>query len=56
MDNCKPAVEVKSRRVGAGPARMALGRLAYGRYRLRLLVDGRPTANARFTVRKHRRF
>jgi hypothetical protein len=52
----KATFRLKSRRVGAGPARMALGRLAYGRYRLRLLVDGRPVANARFTVRKHRRF
>ena len=42
---------LRSRAVGAGPARMALGRLARGRYRLRLLVNGRVAARARFTVR-----
>jgi hypothetical protein len=52
----KAVFRLESRRVGAGRARMALGRLAYGRYRLRLLVDGKPAANAKFTVRKHRRF
>ena len=52
----KALVRLKSRRVRAGSARMALGRLGYGRYRLRLLVDGKPAANASFTVRKHRRF
>ncbi len=52
----KAVFRLKSRRVRAGSARMALGRLGYGRYRLRLLVDGKPAANASFTVRKHRRF
>ena len=47
---------LKARRVGAGPARMALGRPAPGRYRLRLLVDGKPAATAIFTVRARRRF
>ena len=43
---------LRSRRVGAGRARIALGRLSWGRYRLRLLVDGRLGARARFTVRR----
>jgi hypothetical protein len=47
---------LKARRVGAGPARMALGRPAPGRYRLRLLVDGKPAATAIFRVRARRRF
>jgi hypothetical protein len=42
---------LRSRAVRAGPARMALGRLARGRYRLRLRVNGRVAARARFTVR-----
>ena len=47
---------LRARRVGAGPARMALGRLARGRYRLRLFVDGRPAGTAVFRVRAPRRF
>ena len=47
---------LRTRRVAAGPARMALGRLAPARYRLRLDVDGKRAANATFTVRKPRRF
>ena len=48
---------LRSRRVGAGPARMALGRLARGRYRLRLYVDGkRGGRRRRFRVRRRRRF
>ena len=47
---------LRSRRVAAGPARMALGRLVPARYRLRLYVDGRRAANATFTVRRPRRF
>jgi hypothetical protein len=43
---------LRARRVGAGPAKMALGRLARGRYRLRLLVDGKTAATARFRVRR----
>jgi hypothetical protein len=43
--------KLRSRAVKAGPARMALGRLARGRYRLRLFVNGRVAARARFTVR-----
>lgn len=31
---------------------MAIGRLAQGRYRLRLYADGRLAARARFTVRR----
>jgi hypothetical protein len=42
---------LRSRVVQAGRARMALGRLAKGRYRLRLLVNGRVAAKARFRVR-----
>lgn len=42
---------LRSRAVGAGPARMAIGRLARGRYRLRLLVNGQVAARARFRVR-----
>ncbi len=42
---------LRSRAVRAGRARMALGRLAKGRYRLRLLVNGRVAAKARFRVR-----
>ena len=47
---------LRARRVAAGPARMALGRLARGRYRLRLFVDGKPAGTATFTVRARRRF
>src|SRR5215210_1032416 len=47
---------LRSRRVGAGPARIALGRLAPGRYRLRLSVDGRRVAGATFRVRGRPRF
>ena len=47
---------LRSRVARAGAVRMALGRLAPGRYRLRLLVDGHSAANARFTVRTPRRF
>jgi hypothetical protein len=42
---------LRSRVAQAGRARMALGRLAKGRYRLRLLVNGRVAAKARFRVR-----
>jgi hypothetical protein len=42
---------LKPRRVAAGSRRMALGRLAPGSYRLRLYVDGRFAATARFRVR-----
>ena len=42
---------LRSRAVRAGRARMALGRLAKGRYRLRLLVNGRVAAKVRFRVR-----
>jgi hypothetical protein len=51
-DGRKVVFRLRSRRVGAGPARMALGRLTRGRYRLRLLVDGKPAASARFRVRR----
>ena len=37
---------------GRAPARMAIGRLAPGRYRLRLYADGKLAATARFTVRR----
>ena len=47
---------LRARRVAAGPARMALGRLARGRYRLRLFVNGKPAGTASFTVRARRRF
>ena len=47
---------LRARRVAAGPARMALGRLARGRYRLRLFVNGKPSGTATFTVRERRRF
>ena len=47
---------LRSRRVGAGPARVSLGRLAPGRYRLRLDVDGKRAATATFRVRKAPRF
>ena len=47
---------LRARRVPAGPARMALGRLAPGRYRLRLFADGKPAGTAVFTVRARRRF
>ncbi|MEA2247881.1 MAG: lysyl oxidase-like protein 1 [Solirubrobacteraceae bacterium] len=47
---------LRSRRVAAGPARVALGRLARGRYRLRLAVDGTPAATATFRVRGAPRF
>ena len=47
---------LRSRRVGAGPARMALGRLAPARYRLRLDVDGKRAATATFRFIKPRRF
>ncbi len=47
---------LRTRRVAAGPARVALGRLGRGRYRLRLDVDGRHAATATFTVRAARRF
>ena len=42
---------LRSRSVGAGRARMAIGPLQRGRYRLRLLVNGRVTARAGFRVR-----
>jgi hypothetical protein len=42
---------LRSRSVGAGPARMAIGPLQRGRYRLRLLVNGRVAARAGFRVR-----
>jgi hypothetical protein len=42
---------LRSRSVGAGPARMAIGPLQRGRYRLRLLVNGEVTARAGFRVR-----
>jgi hypothetical protein len=45
---------LRSRSVGAGPARMAIGRLARGRYRLRLLVDGKTAATAVFRVARRR--
>ena len=48
----KATLRLRSRRVGAGPARMALGRLARGRYRLRLFVDGKTAATARFRLRR----
>jgi len=51
-DGRKTTFRLRSRRVGAGPARMALGRLTRGRYRLRLLVDGKTGATARFRVRR----
>jgi hypothetical protein len=47
---------LRSRRIDAGPAGVALGRLARGRYRLRLSVDGRRAGTAVFTVRIPRRF
>jgi hypothetical protein len=47
---------LRSRRVAAGPARMALGRLAPGRYRLRLDIDGKRAATAAFRVIGPRRF
>jgi hypothetical protein len=50
-DGRKTVYRLRSRHVGAGPARMALGRLARGRYRLKLLVNGRVGATARFRVR-----
>lgn len=43
---------LRARRVAAGPVRMSLGRLARGRYRLRLFADGKPAATARFRVRR----
>ncbi len=45
---------LRSRRVAAGPARLALGRLARGRYRLRLDVDGTRAATAAFSVGRRR--
>jgi len=51
-DGRKTTFRLRSRRVGAGPARMALGRLTRGRYRLRVLVDGKTGATARFRVRR----
>jgi hypothetical protein len=45
---------LRSRRVTTGPARMALGRLAPGRYRLRLDVDGKRAATAAFRVGRRR--
>jgi hypothetical protein len=45
---------LRSRRVAAGPARVALGRLARGRYRLRLDVDGKRAATAAFSVARRR--
>jgi len=42
---------LRTRSVGAGPARMAIGPLQRGRYRLRVLVNGRVTARAGFRVR-----
>ena len=50
-DGRKDTFRLRSRQVRAGPARMALGRLSRGRYRLRLLVNGRVAATARFRVR-----
>ena len=50
-DGRKKTFRLRSRKVGAGSARMALGRLTRGRYRLRLLVNGRVAASARFRVR-----
>ncbi len=47
---------LRSRHVGAGPARMALGRLAPARYRLRLDVDGKRAATAGFRVIRPHRF
>ena len=56
VDGRRINYRLRSRRVAAGPARMALGRLARGRYRLRLSVDGRAVASATFTVRRAPRF
>jgi hypothetical protein len=50
-DGHEATYRLRTRDVGAGPARMALGRLVRGRYRLRLLVHGRVGATARFRVR-----
>ncbi len=50
-DGRKKTFRLRSRKVRAGSARMALGRLTRGRYRLRLLVNGRVAASARFRVR-----
>ena len=47
---------LRSRRVAAGATRVSLGRLAPGRYRLRLDVDGKRAATATFRVRKAQRF
>jgi hypothetical protein len=47
---------LRSRRVTAGPVRVALGRLAQGRYRVRLDVDGKRAAAATFRVRRAPRF
>jgi hypothetical protein len=48
------ALRLRSRRVGAGPERMALGRLVRGRYRLRLFVDGKPAGTVVFRVPRRR--
>jgi Bacterial Ig domain/Lysyl oxidase len=43
---------LRGRDVAAGPARMALGRLAPGRYRVRIVVDGRRARTVSFRVRR----
>jgi hypothetical protein len=42
---------LRARSVGAGPARMAIGPVQRGRYRLALLVNGRVAARVRFRER-----
>jgi hypothetical protein len=42
---------LRTRSVGAGSAKLAIGRLQRGRYRLKLLVNGRVAARARFRER-----
>jgi hypothetical protein len=43
---------LRTRVLDVGPARISLGRLKPGRYRLRLRLDGRAAGNAVFRVRK----